>query len=169
MKNFFENVYVERSIAIASLVFPFLEINAVFGPKVLTTSDNIHMNYWCREHFIAPIAQLYSTQENHIGAFIVMVLVFDCAVRKTLPLTLFCRFNIIQAVLIDIVCSFLGVAYTQTAYAARESALGETLTITIYFGTLFFIFYCAVLISCGRYPKCPVISEGARLNVQLFR
>ena len=45
MKNFFENVYVERSIAIASLVFPFLEINAVFGPKVLTTSDNIHMNY----------------------------------------------------------------------------------------------------------------------------
>ena len=46
-------------------------------------------------------------------------------------------------------------AYTQTAYAARESALGETLTITYY------IFWRAVFYILLR-------SEGARLYVQLF-
>ena len=98
-----------------------------------------------------------------------MVIVFDTCVRKTIPLTLFSRFNIIQGVLLDVICSFLGITYSQLSYLVRESTFGELLANVAYFGIVGFILYSIFMILFGRYPKIPIISEGARLNVQIFR
>jgi|TARA_B110000259_G_C13901324_1_gene356996 hypothetical protein len=168
-KNIFENPFCERILSLTGLIFPFLEINAILGPKVLCSTDNATFNEFFRATLVGPISMFYSSQVNHLVAFIVMIFIFDACVRKTLPLTLFTRFNIIQGILLDVICSFLGVTFVQTTYLARESTFGDLISNVAYFGVIGFICYCILMILFGRYPKIPIISEGARLNVQIFR
>ena len=50
--------------------------------------------------------------------------------------------------------------------AQDRIAIGLLLANFLYLGTLILIAYSCVLIACGRYPKIPVLSEAARLQVQ---
>lgn len=169
LEDIFENTICQRVISLIGLVFPFLELHVVLGPKVLCGTENAAYNTFFRNHLIGPIAQLYSSQLNHMISFIIMIIIFDVCVRKTLPLTLFSRFNIIQGILLDIICSFLGLTYSQLTFLARESTFGDLISSSAYFTILGFILYSALMILFERYPRIPIISEGARLNVQLFR
>ena len=169
LEDILENKVCERLVSLVGLIFPFLEIHVVLGPKVLCNTDNAAVNTFFKTNLVGPIAELYSNQVNHIISFIIMVIIFDVCVRKTIPLTRFSRFNIIQGILLDVICSFLGIAYSQLTYLARESTFGELIANAAYFGMIGFIFYAIFMILFGRYPKIPIISEGARLNVQIFR
>jgi len=169
LKEILENKTCEKLVSLMGLIFPFLEVHVVLGPKVLCNTNNAAVNTFFRNNLVGPIAELYSSQVNDIISFIVMVMIFDVCVKKTIPLTLFSRFNIIQGILLDIICSFLGIAYSQLTYLVRESTFGELLANVGYFSIVGFIVYAIFMISFGRYPKIPIISEGARLNVQIFR
>ena len=169
LEEIFESRVGERLLSFVGLAFPFCQINSYFGVKVLCTTDNLALNGFFRVHLIGPLSELYGSTTNFFAIFIFMVVIFDVCVRKRLPLTLFTRFNIIQGILLEVIATFLSQVYSQLSYTIRESTWGELYCNASYFGIMLVILYCAVMISFGRYSKIPVISTGARLNVQRFR
>ena len=95
-----------------------------------------------------------------------MVWVFIMCSRGRVPLTKFVRFNVIQAILLNIVCSCSGVVFTFLPIVLRESALGVIFANFLFLGIVLLIAYASLLISYGRYPRIPFLSEAAKLQVQ---
>ena len=169
LEKFFSSRFGERITSLVGFIFPFCQANAYFGQQVLCTTENARFNIFFKTHLITPLTVFYSSQWNYLIIFAFMVALFDICVRKRLPLTLFTRFNIIQSILLEIISTLLAQAYGQTSYLFRVSTFGEMYCNGAYFGTMVAILYCVLMILNGRYARIPVISEGARLNIQRFR
>ena len=153
----------ERCISILSYIFPFIEISYYFGAKVFLSTDSLTLKYF----YITKIAKLSSFYEANIYLiFILMIGIFLICSRGTVPLTKFVRFNIIQAILLNIICSCTGSVFSFFPVGLRESTLGILLANFLYLGTLLLMLYSSLLIAYGRYPKIPILSEAARLQVQ---
>ena len=95
-----------------------------------------------------------------------MIGIFIGCSRGSLPLTKYARFNVIQAILLNIICSCIGSIYTFLPVVLRESVIGAIIANFLYLGLVLLILYSSVLIFYGRYPKIPVISEAAKIQVQ---
>ena len=163
MKAVFINVF-ERGIAILSYIFPFLEISAYFGTKVFLNAESLSLQYFYR-NYISKLVNIY--QDNTYFAFALMIGIFFICSIGSLPLSKFVRFNIIQAILLYIICSCVGqILGIYCPAFIRESTIGIVLANFVYLGTLVLILYSYVLILFGRYPRIPVISEAARIKVQ---
>jgi uncharacterized membrane protein len=163
MKAVFINVF-ERGIAILSYIFPFLEISAYFGTKVFLNAESLSLQYFYR-NYISKLVNIY--QDNTYFAFALMIGIFFICSKGSLPLSKFVRFNIIQAILLYIICSCVGqILGIYCPAFIRESTIGIVLANFVYLGTLVLILYSSVLILFGRYPRIPVISEAARIQVQ---
>jgi len=162
MKKFLINCF-ERGLAISSFIFPLIEICYYFGAKVFLGSSNVALKIFYL-NYIAKLSNFY--QANVYLIFIFMVGIFISCSRGTLPLTKFVRFNIIQAILLNIICSCIGSCFLYTPIVIRESTLGILLANSIFLGILSLIMYCSLLIVYGRYPKIPILSEAAKLQVQ---
>ena len=163
MKAVFINVF-ERCIAILSYIFPFLEISAYFGTKVFLNAESLSLQYFYR-NYISKLVNIY--QDNTYFAFALMIGIFFICSKGSLPLSKFVRFNIIQAILLYIICSCVGqILGIYCPAFIRESTIGIVLANFVYLGTLVLILYSSVLILFGRYPRIPVISEAARIQVQ---
>ena len=104
--------------------------------------------------------------ENNLLIFIFMVWVFIVCSRGSIPLTKFVRFNIIQAILLNIICSCLGVIFTFCPIVLRESMIGIILANFLFLGVSLLIGYSSLLIIYGRFPRIPILSEAAKLQVQ---
>ena len=104
--------------------------------------------------------------ENTYVVFIFMVWVFITCSRGSVPLTKFVRFNVIQAILLNIICSCVGVIFTFLPVVLKESMLGSIFANFLYLGIILLIAYSSLLIAYGRYPSIPVLSDAARLQVQ---
>ena len=172
MKNFFEALtpylrplipFAERGLSICAFIFPFVEVASYFGPKVFLSTESITLRSFYLNHLVK-VSTFYT--DNNLLIFIFMVWVFIVCSRGSVPLTKFVRFNVIQAILINIICSCIGSIFAYTPIVLRESVLGIVLANFLYLGILYMIGYSVLLIVYGRYPKIPVISEAARLQVQ---
>jgi len=153
----------ERSFAIFSFIFAFVEISSCFALKVFLYSDNpflrnIYINY------IAKLTQLYI--ENVYFTFALMIGIFIIFSRGMIPVTKYIRFNVIQAILLDIICSCISAIFPLLPLGIRESGIGLLLANFLYIGIIAIIIYSSILIIFGRYPKIPVLSEAAKLQVQ---
>ena len=95
-----------------------------------------------------------------------MLGIFIVCSRGTIPATKYLRFNVIQAILLNIICSCISAVFPLIPLGLRESAIGLLLANFLYLGMIILIIYSSVLIMCGRYPRIPVLSEAARLQVQ---
>ena len=113
---------------------------------------------------IAPLSSFY--EENIYIIFIVMVGIFLVCSRGSVPLTKFLRFNVIQAILLNIICSCIGSIYSFLPLILRETVIGVVLANTFYLGILLIMGYSTILIIYGRYPRIPILSEAAKLQVQ---
>ena len=164
MKNFFFKL-CEKLLIFAAFFFPFLEITYYFSPRVFSTlnTENQALQLFYLNH-IEKLSRFY--EANVYLIFIFMVGVFTICSRGTIPLTKFVRFNVIQAILLNIVCSCLGAIYSYLPVILRESTLGTLLANFFYLGILLVIIYSVLLISYERYPTIPVLSEAAKLQVQ---
>ena len=111
--------------------------------------------------FLAPILSIVI-----VGGFGFMIWIFLICSRGSIRLTKFVRFNIIQAILLNIVCSCIGSIYAFLPIILRESTIGILLANFLYLGTVIIIVYSSFLILCGRYPKIPILTEAAKLQVQ---
>ena len=155
--------FLERGFSIAALIFPLVEAIAYFGPKVFLNTESLALkNFYVS--YIDKVSRFYT--ENNLLIFIFMVWVFLLCSRRSSPFTKFLRFNVIQAILLNIVCSCIGSIYAFLPIILRESTIGVLLANFLYLGTIIIMAYSSFLIFCGRYPKIPILTEAAKLQVQ---
>jgi hypothetical protein len=155
----------ERGLSIVAFIFPFIELSYYFGAKVFLSTESlflksVYLNY------IQKLSNFYAA--NIYFIFILMVGVFIICSRGTLPLSKYARFNIIQAILLNIICSCLGSIFMFLPIILRESAIGVLMANFLYLGLIVLILYSSLLIFYGRYPTIPVVSEAAKLQVQQY-
>ncbi len=153
----------ERILSVVAFIFPFIELSYYFGAKVFLSTESLLLKMFYINH-IQKLTNFYA--ENVYVIFILMIGIFIGCSRGSLPLTKYARFNIIQAILVNIICSCIGSIYTFLPIVLRESIIGITIANFLYLGLFLLIIYASVLIFYGRYPKIPVISEAAKLQVQ---
>jgi len=153
----------EKFIAIFAFIFPFTEISYYFGAKVFLSTESLVLKLFYL-NYVAKLASFY--EANIYLVFALMVGIFITCSRGTIRLTKFVRFNIIQAILLNIVCSCIGSIYAFLPIVLRESTLGVLLANFLYLGTVLVMVYASFLILCGRYPRIPILSEAAKLQVQ---
>ena len=162
MKKIFKKVY-ERILPLFSYAFPFIEVSYYFGAKVFLNTDSIELKYFYVKN-IEGLSKFYG--ENVYFIFALMVGIFIVCSRGTLRLTKFVRFNIIQAILLSIICSCIGAIYNLCPLIIKEGLIGILLANFFYLGVVALMVYSCVLIVFRRYPIIPVLSEAARLQVQ---
>ena len=149
-----------------SLIYPLLEVNLYFGSKVFMATEDIDLKtFWVYK--MLPYVKFY---EEHIYFFFAaMIIAFLGCVRNTWRTTRYIRFNVIQGVLIEVFISCISQIFIVTPVFLRESMVGLCIAQAIYIATHITILYCIVHIVYGKYPVMPIITEGARLNIQWFR
>ena len=153
----------ERGLSIVAFIFPFIELSYYFGAKVFLSTESfflksVYLNY------IQKLSNFYAA--NIYFIFILMVGVFIICSRGTLPLSKYARFNIIQAILLNIICSCFGVVFTFLPIVLRESILGVIISNLLFFSIVLLIGYSSLLIAYGRLPVIPIVSEAAKIQVQ---
>ena len=153
----------ERGLSILAFIFPFVELSYYFGAKVFLSTDSLLLKSFYLNN-IQKLTNFYASNVYFI--FILMVGIFIICSRGTLPLSKYARFNIIQAILLNIICSCIGSTYSFFPIVLRESVIGLLFANFLFLGLVVLIGYSSLLIFYGRYPKIPVISEAARLQVQ---
>jgi len=162
LKKFIPQI-LERCLAIMAFYFPFIEVSAYFGPKVFLSTDSIALRTFYAQNLLK-LSDFYAN--NNLLIFIFMIWVFISCSRGTFPLTKWARFNVIQAILLNIICSCLGVTFAFLPTVIRESIFGVLFANFIYIGIVLLMAYSWLLIIYGKYPKIPIISEAAKLQVQ---
>jgi len=164
MKKIFEALipFLERGLSIVAFIFPFIEVTSYFGAKVFLSTESANL----REIYakLTPLITFYT--ENNLLIFIFMIRIFIVCSRGSLPLTKFVRFNVIQAILLNIICSCSGVIFTFLPIVLRESMIGVIFANFLFLGITLLIAYSSLLICYGRFPKIPILSEAAKLQVQ---
>jgi len=165
MKKYLElfKSLAERGLSIAAFIFPFIEVTSYFGPKVFLSTESAALRSFYINNLTA-VTSFYT--ENNLLIFIFMVWVFIVCSRGSVPLTLFVRFNVIQAILLNIICSCSGVIFTFLPIVLRESMLGVIFANFLFLGIVLLIAYSSLLIVYGRYPSIPIITDAAKLQVQ---
>ena len=153
----------ERGLAMVAFYFPFIEISCYFGPKVFLSTDSPVLRSFY-SNYIVKLPSFYS--DNNLLIFIVMIWLFIGCSRGTFPVSKFVRFNVIQAILLNIICTCIGVVFNFLPIAMRESVFGTLFSNSLYLGMILLLCYSALLIVYGKYPLIPVISEAAKLQVQ---
>lgn len=113
--------------------------------------------------YLARIGMFYL--QNVYACFAVMIFIFLSCSRGRKGLSKFVRFNVIQAVLMSIVIQCFSVCWPVVPFTIREGFVGQLIVNSFFWGAVLTIFYCIALIALGRYPKIPVVSEAARLQV----
>jgi|TARA_B100000475_G_C14979907_1_gene307810 drug/metabolite transporter superfamily protein YnfA len=162
LKKFIPQI-LERCLAIMAFYFPFIEVSAYFGPKVFLSTDSIALRTFYAQNLLK-LSDFYAN--NNLLIFIFMIWVFISCSRGTFPLTKWARFNVIQAILLNIICSCLGVTFAFLPTVIRESIFGVLFANFIYIGIVLLMAYSWLLIIYGKYPRIPIISEAAKLQVQ---
>ena len=153
----------ERVLSISAFIFPFIEVASYFGPKVFLSAESATLRSFYLNHLVK-LSSFYT--ENNLLIFIFMVWVFIVCSRGSVPLTKFVRFNVIQAILLNIICSCSGVIFTFLPIVLRESMLGIIFANFLFLGIVLLIAYSSLLIAYGRFPRIPILSEAAKLQVQ---
>lgn len=153
----------ERGLSIVAFIFPFVEVASYFGPKVFLSTDSPALRSFYAT-YIEKLSRFYT--DNNLLIFIFMIWLFIVCARGSVSLTKFLRFNIIQAILLNIICSCSGVVFTFLPIVIRESMLGVIIANFLFSGIVLLIAYSSLLIAYGKYPKIPILSEAAKLQVQ---
>ena len=168
LKKFRKNLITgaERGVSMLSLLYPFLEVNMYFGAKVFMATENMDLKtFWV--YNLLPLVKFY--ESNIYLFFAIMIIAFLGSVRNTWNTSRYVRFNIIQGILLEVLITCFSQIFLVTPVFLRESLAGICIAQAIYIATHVAILYCIVHIIYGKYPIMPVLTEGARLNIQWFR
>lgn len=111
---------------------------------------------------LQPLMAIYSLPFASLIIFFVLFL----AVVRNEKISHFIRFNVMQAILIGIVLSLIGLAFNVLGPALGRNLLTETLFNIIFLGTLSASFYSIIQSALGKYAEIPGISEASYLQVR---
>ena len=120
MQNLFKILF-ERSISILIFIFPFTNMCYFFGNKVFLSVGNKALKVFFVQNII-PLTKFY--EQNLYFSFAVMIALFICCARGNLKfLSTFSRYNIICAILLDIICNMVGPIYLYLPTGIKEGTL----------------------------------------------
>ena len=120
MQNLFKILF-ERSISILIFIFPFTNMCYFFGNKVFLSVGNKALKVFFVQNII-PLTKFY--EQNLYFSFAVMIALFICCARGNLKfLSTFSRYNIICAILLDIICNMVGPIYLYLPTGIIEGTL----------------------------------------------
>lgn len=159
----FVKVLFERGLSIATYIFPFSEVTVYFSSRVCYDSNDLGLKI-IYAYYLDPLILFYVKYVYLI--FIAMVGLFFICSRDIVPLPKFLRFNILQAILLDIVCACIGQIYMVLPTSFRLSVFGLIFSKFIFLGTIYWIGYSIFLISLGRFPILPIISRAANIHLR---
>ena len=163
MQNLFKILF-ERSISILIFIFPFTNMCYFFGKKVFLSVGNKALKVFFVQNII-PLTKFY--EQNLYFSFAVMIALFICCARGNLKfLSTFSRYNIICAILLDIICNMVGPIYLYLPTGIKEGTLAIICINSMFLGVMLAIFYSILLISFGRLPAIPVLTQAAKLQMQ---
>jgi hypothetical protein len=108
------------------------------------------------------IAVYYGIQFASLIIFFVLYL----AVVRNERINHFIRFNAMQAILISIILTLIGLAFGILGPVLGQNLLTETLFNIIFLGTLAASIYSIIQSALGRYAELPGISEASYLQVR---
>ena len=140
-----------------------MEISYYFGSKVFLNTESLALKIFYFK-YIAKLSSFY--EANVYLIFILMVGVFLICSRGGFGLTRYVRFNVIQASLLDIICSCAGQIYYLLPLVIKEGNIGNVIVFFLYEGSMALIIYAIVQLIFGRYPLIPILSDAAKLQVQ---
>lgn len=112
-----------------------------------------------------PLAPLLAVYNQPFVSLVVFFVLFLAVVRNE-KIAHFVRFNVMQAILIGIVLSLLGLAFSILLRVLGTGLLTETLFNIIFLGTWAASLYGIVQSALGRYAEIPGISEASYLQVR---
>lgn len=156
-------IFLEKAISILALYFPFIEISSSYGAKVFLLSNNIILKNFFNSFLLNAV--MFYIQHN-IFIFSGMIGLFLICAQGRVPLSYFVRINIIQGILMSILCSCSICIYTFFPLWFKESLLGMICCNSIYFGTVGLILYMAILIYYSIVPRLPFLSQASEMQLQ---
>ena len=114
-----------------------------------------------------PLNWISSLLPFGLGSILLFLGLFFAVVRNP-QVPYFLRFNALQAILVDIVLIVAG--YGLTIFGCRPATMGslacDTLSNTLFLGSLLLVIFAFVECIRGREPELPSLSDAVRL--QLF-
>lgn len=112
---------------------------------------------------LTPLAFLYSSLGS-FGSLIIFFVLFLAVVRNP-RISHFIRFNTMQAILIDILVSLLGLVLGFVARGLGANLALETLFNVVFLGAFAACVYSIIQSVIGKYADIPTISEAAYSQV----
>ncbi len=98
------------------------------------------------------------------GGFLLFLLLFLAVVRNP-KVPYFIRFNVLQAILLDIVLVLLTLTFNVLLTPLGASFAIRTLSNTVYLGTLVLVLFAAVQCVRGKEADIPTVSEAVRMQL----
>ena len=98
------------------------------------------------------------------GGFLLFLVLFLVVVRNP-QVPYFLRFNVLQAILLDILLVVLALAFNVLLSPLGNSLMIRTLNNTVFIGALVLLLYAVVECSRGREPDLPSLSEAVRMQL----
>lgn len=147
----------DRIFASLPYLLPLMDV-LPFGRFLLTQFPELRLIY-------LPLAPLLTVYSQPFVGLVVFFVLFLAVVRNE-KIAHFVRFNVMQAILIGIVLSLLGLAFNILLRVLGTGLLTETLFNIIFLGTWAASLYSIVQSALGRYAEIPGISEASYLQVR---
>ena len=98
------------------------------------------------------------------GGFLLFLVLFLVVVRNP-QVPYYLRFNVLQAILLDILLVVLALAFNVLLSPLGNSLMIQTLNNTVFIGALVLLLYAVVECSRGREPDLPSLSEAVRMQL----
>ena len=119
---------------------------------------------WIQYLVLPATPVLLLQQAIPFGGFLLFLVLFLVVVRNP-QVPYFLRFNVLQAILLDIVLVVLSLAFNVLLSPLGNSLMLRTLNNTVFIGTLVLVLYALVQCSRGREPDLPSLSEAVRMQL----
>lgn len=154
---------VDRLASILPYWLPLLEGLQNFGQQILPDYPFSLMNIY--KQTLMPIVIFYAT--HPALAFIVFFVLYYLFVKTKSPIPdrPFIRFNVLQAILLFLINSFLGVIFRALPIEFRVSLYGLMLCNTLLWFVLSTIIYSVLKSMEGKYSQIPVISQAVKIQI----
>jgi hypothetical protein len=114
---------------------------------------------------LIPLAIIYGIIPFGLGSLVVFIALFVGVVRNE-KIPHFIRFNTMQAILISILLSLIGLIYSFILQPIVQGFIAEVLFNTIFLGVMAAVGYSVVQSVRGRYAEMPLISEASYLQTR---
>jgi len=152
-----------RLICILPYFLPLLESCEHFAGRVIPDYPFKIIRLY--RHILKPMVKFYT--ENRFVNFISFLTLYFLLVssKSPLPVSDFLRFNTLQALLIFLITTILGVTFKALPMEFRLALYGGMVCNMFFLFIFYTISYSLIKALAGKYADIPVISEAVRIQI----